>query len=68
MLRPAVKKKRIKTTYGFLDSGHNLAEHGFDAERVVLTDGPMVGLVRHNGGRAETRSGEGGKEWGGVRV
>ena len=50
------KKKRIGWAYGFLDSCHDLAEHGFNAERVLLTDGPMVGLVRHHGGRDETRS------------
>lgn len=62
------KKKRIGTAYGFLDSRHDLAEHSFDAERVLLTDGPMVGLVRHYCGREKTRSRERGKEWGSVRV
>jgi hypothetical protein len=51
------------TTHGFLDSGHDLAEHGLDAERVLLLAGvPVVRLGRHGGGQDETRRRERGRE------
>ena len=54
--------KRARMAYRFLDSCHDLAEHGFNTEGVLLTGGPVVGLVRHSGGRDETRSKEREKE------
>jgi hypothetical protein len=55
--------KWARMAYGFLDSGHDLAEHGFNTEGVLLAEGPVVGLVRHSGGRNWTRSKEREKEW-----
>ena len=43
-----------------MDSTHDLAEHGLDAERLVLAGGRVVGLERHYGSRKETRRKEGG--------
>ena len=56
-------EKQTWTTHGFLDSGHNLAEHGLDAERVLLlAEVPVVGLGRHGGGQDGTRRRERGRE------
>lgn len=55
MLCRSFREKANWGTYGFLDGGHDLAEHGFNAER-VLTGGPMMGLFRHHDCGDETRS------------
>ena len=43
-------EKRVWMAYGFLDGGHDLAEHGLDAERLMLAGGPVVRLGGHYGG------------------
>lgn len=50
-----------------MDSGHDLAEHGLDAERLLLAWDRRMELGRHNGRRKETRRMEKGRECG-VRI
>lgn len=53
-------EKWMWAAHGFMDSTHDLAEHGLDAERLVLAGGRVVGLERHYGSRKETRRKEDG--------